>query len=130
KWSPSQVVEHIARTYEESAHVVTGGPTKFPTFPFFIRPVLRIVFNRTVKKGSFMKAKTMKPFDPVSGPTSTDEGRARVEAALEKFERACQAQSADGTMSSGVFGKVAVSDYVQFQALHTRHHQKQLVVGQ
>ena len=73
----------------------------------------------------FSKAKTFKAFDPERGPSSTAEGRVRVETALGKFEQAIQAQSAD-TVTSGVFGKVLKGDYVRFQTLHTRHHQKQL----
>ena len=40
KWSPSQVVEHVARAFEESAHVVSGSPSKFPTFPVVLRPIV------------------------------------------------------------------------------------------
>lgn len=31
KWSPSQVVEHVARALEESGHVAAGRPSKFPS---------------------------------------------------------------------------------------------------
>ena len=31
KWSPSQIVEHVARSLEESANMATGRPSKFPT---------------------------------------------------------------------------------------------------
>ncbi len=126
KWSPSQVVEHIARVYDESAELVAGSPSKFPNFPTFLRPVMRgLFFNRFLKTEKFSKAKTFKPFNPESGPSSAAEGRVRVEAALAKFEQAVRAQNAD-TLTSGVFGKVGKGDYVKFQALHTRHHQKQL----
>jgi hypothetical protein len=30
KWSPSQIVEHVARSLEESANMATGRPSKFP----------------------------------------------------------------------------------------------------
>ena len=128
KWSPSQVVEHVARSLEESAHEAAGVPSKFPTFPSFVRPVVRgVFFNRVLKRGAFPRAKTPAAFDPASGPASPADGRARVETALGEFEHACQARSGSGaTMSSTIFGTVAVSDYVRFQELHTRHHQSQL----
>lgn len=44
RWSPSQVIEHVARALEESASVISGAPSKFPTLPLFIRPLLRIFF--------------------------------------------------------------------------------------
>ena len=31
KWSPSQIVEHIARSLEESTNMAAGRPTKFPS---------------------------------------------------------------------------------------------------
>src|SRR5262245_33869281 len=78
KWSPSQIVEHVARSLEESANVVSGAPSKFPTLPTFVRPLVRgVFFNRVLKKSAFPKAKTRKAFDPESGPTSPDLARVR-----------------------------------------------------
>ena len=51
KWSPSQVVEHVGLVLEESANVVSGTPSKFPTLPAFVRPMVRrLLFNRVLKK--------------------------------------------------------------------------------
>jgi hypothetical protein len=33
KWSPSQIVEHVARSLEESANMAAGRPSKFPKLP-------------------------------------------------------------------------------------------------
>ena len=54
KWSPSQLVEHVARSLEESANEVRGVRSKFPNLPFFLRPVARtLLFNRVLRKGTF-----------------------------------------------------------------------------
>ena len=59
KWSPSQVVEHVAMVLEESGNVVAGAPSKFPTLPRFVRPLVRgIFFNRILKKEAFPKARS------------------------------------------------------------------------
>ena len=128
KWSPSQLVEHVARAYEESANSVSGAPTKFPKIPGLLRPVLRTVFfNRVVKKGTFFKGKTNKAMDPIEGPPTPAAARARLDEAVRKFEQACRTQVATAdSYESSIFGKVAVSDYIKFQELHTRHHRKQL----
>ena len=127
KWSPSQIVEHVARALEESANVVSGAPSKFPTFPGFVRPVVRtLFFRRVLKKGAFPKARTTRPFRPESGPTTPVEGRRRLEDAHTKFDRACRARTARQTIDSTLFGAVSVEDYVRFQELHTRHHRKQI----
>jgi hypothetical protein len=54
KWSPSQVVEHVARGLEESVNVVSGTPS-IPMPPAFLRPLARLFFNRILKKGVFPK---------------------------------------------------------------------------
>jgi len=126
KWSPAQVVEHVARTYEEGAKLVAGDSSHFPNMPGFLRPIMRgLFYNRILKNKSFPKAKTFKAFDPAEGPSSVAEGRTRLAGALDKFEDAVRKQDST-TIVSGVFGKVPLDSYVHFQELHARHHQQQL----
>jgi Protein of unknown function (DUF1569) len=128
KWSPSQVVEHVARIMEESASVAAGLPSKFPTVPIFLRPITRLlVFKRILRRNSFLKMKTGEGFDPATGVATTADGHARVEAALKKFVEACRARADSGEkVASTLFGKVAVADFARFQELHVRHHREQL----
>ena len=128
KWSPSQVVEHVARALEESANVVSGTPSKFPTLPVFLRPLIRsLFFNRILKKGAFPKARTNRALDPSSGPATSAEARVRLGAALDKFDQACRARAASGQkVVSTIFGTVSVEDYAEFQGVHARHHCKQM----
>src|SRR5689334_19513814 len=128
KWSPSQVVEHVARSLEESANMAAGRPSKFPKLPGIIHPVIRMVlFRRVLKNAAFPKAKTNKAMDPASGPATPAEGRARLETAHQKFDEACRKVARDGVaMRTTIFGAVDVGDYIRFMELHTRHHAKQL----
>lgn len=132
KWSPSQIVEHVARSLEESANMAAGQPSKFPKLPGIVRPLVRrLLFNRVLRKGAFPKAKTNKAMNPVSGPTTPADGRVRLETAHAKFDAACRrVASRDERMRTTVFGAVPVTDYVRFMELHTRHHRKQLVDAQ
>lgn len=130
KWSPSQVVEHVARALEESANVVKGTPSNFPSFPSLLRPLVRtLFFNRVLKSGTFPKAKTNKALNPASGPATPAEARTRLEHALAAFDQACRTHTAGGrhTIVSTVFGTVSVADYAKFQELHTRHHCHQML---
>jgi FAD/FMN-containing dehydrogenase len=106
KWSPSQIVEHVARSIDESANLISGAPSKFPTLPFFIRPVARtLLFNRVLRNSAFPKAKTNKAMDPESGSPTPAEARRRLEAALARFERECRAcAQGSGIVASGAFG--------------------------
>jgi hypothetical protein len=128
KWSPSQIVEHVARSIEESANMMAGAPTKFVTLPFFLRPVARtLLFKRVLRTGGFPRARTNKAMDPQSGPATPTDARARLEGALASFDRQlrARAQAAD-TVTSGAFGTVPVVDYARFIEIHTRHHCKQM----
>jgi hypothetical protein len=128
KWSPSQIVEHVARSLEESANMAAGRPSKFPKLPVVVHPLVRgLLFNRVLRKGAFPKAKTNKAMNPVTGPATPAEGRVRLETAHDKFDAACrQLASRDERMRTTVFGGVSVADYVRFMELHTRHHRMQM----
>jgi DinB family protein len=128
KWSPSQVVEHVARGLDEGANVVSGAPS-IPMPPAVLRPLLRLLFfNRILKKDVFPKGfKAHKAMNPASGPATPSEARVRLEGALARFEQQCHRRVANGqqVVSTG-FGTVSVEDFVRFGALHTRHHCKQM----
>ena len=128
KWSPSQIVEHVARSLEESANMAAGRPSKFPRLPGAIHPIVRsLLFKRVLRNGAFPKAKTNKAMDPASGPATPAEGRARLETAHQKFDEACrQIASRGDRIRTTIFGAVRVEDYVRFTELHTRHHNKQI----
>jgi DinB superfamily len=130
KWSPSQVVEHVAGGLEEGANTVSGAPSpSIPMPPAFLRPLLRLLFfNRILKKGVFPKGfKAVKALDPTSGPATPAEARVRLEGALARFDQECRRRVASGqhVVSTG-FGTVSLEDLVRYSALHTRHHCKQM----
>jgi len=127
KWSPSQVVAHVAAGLEEGANVVSGAPS-IPMPPAFLRPLARLYFNRILKKGVFPHGfKAHKAMNPASGPATPAEARVRLEVALARFDEECRRRVAGGqrVVSTG-FGTVSVEDFVRFSALHTRHHCKQM----
>jgi hypothetical protein len=125
KWSPSQVVEHVARCLEESGKVIKGEPNTFPKLPVFVRPVVRgLFFNRILKKNTFIKSKTNKANNPIAGSPTPAAGRARLQQAHDMFERACK--DTGPRFNHGAFGDISTADYARFQALHTLHHTKQI----
>src|SRR5438132_4219500 len=128
KWSPSQIVEHVARSLDESANMAAGRPSKFPKLPAVVHPIVRgLLFKRVLRKAAFPKAKTNKAMDPASGPATPGEGRVRLETAHKTFDEACrQLASRGGRMRTTTFGTVGVEDYVRFMEIHTRHHDKQM----
>lgn len=127
KWSPSQVVEHVARGLDEGANIVSGAPS-VPGPPAFLRPLAKLFFHRILKKGVFPNGfKSLKALDPASGPATPAEARARLEGAFARFDQECRRRAASGdTVRTSAFGTVSLEDLVRFNALHTRHHCKQM----
>jgi len=127
KWSPSQVVEHVVRGLEEAANVVSGTPS-IPMPPAPLRLLARLFFYRILKKGAFPSGlKAHKAMNPTSGPATPAEARVRAEGALARFDQECRNRVAGGqhNLSTG-FGAVSIEDFVRFNAIHTRHHCKQM----
>ena len=127
KWSPNQVVEHVVRGLEEAANVVSGTPS-IPMPPAVLRLLARLFFDRIVKKGTFPNGfKAHKAMNPASGPATPAEARVRLERALARFDQECGRRVAGGQhyVRTG-FGTVSVEDFVRFNAIHTRHHCKQM----
>ncbi len=128
KWSPSQVVEHVARIMEESAKVAAGEPSAFPTMNRLMHPILRLVFfKRVLWKKDFPKMKAIDAMDPQLGPDTPKAAHVRLEGVLTRFDRACRGRAAAGQkVANPIFGPVAVADFVRFQKYHVRHHHLQL----
>src|SRR5262245_64648813 len=127
KWSPSQVVEHVARGLEEGSNVVSGAPS-IPMPPAFLRLLARLFFYRILKKGTFPNGfKAHKAMNPPSGPATPAEARVRLEGAFARFDQECRSRAVSGQhdVSTG-FGTVSVEDLVRFSEIHTRHHCKQM----
>jgi len=126
KWSPSQVVEHIARGLEEGANIVSGAPS-IPMPPAFLRLVARLFFYRILKKDAFPKGfKAHRAMNPATGPATPAEARVRLEGAFARFDQECRRRAAIGQHVVSGFGTVSVEDFVRFNAIHTSHHCKQM----
>ena len=131
KWSPSQVVEHVARGLEEGANNLAGRPSKVPMPPAVVRLIGRFFFKRVLRKATFPTGfKAHKSLNPAGGPATPAEGRIRLETAHQEWDEACRRIAAEGRPIKTGFGLVLVEDLVRFNELHTRHHTKQMAAPQ
>ena len=131
KWSPSQVVEHIASGLDEAANVAAGRPTIPMPIPavvqMMIRPIAGFFFRRALRTATFPTGyKSHKAFNRASGPATPDEGRIRLETAHQKYDEACRRIAAVGRPMKTPFGSVPIEDLVRWTERHTRHHTKQM----
>jgi hypothetical protein len=130
KWSPSQIVEHVARGLDEGANIAAGRPT-LPMPAAVVRLIAPFMFKRVLRKAAFPKGfKAHKAMNPASGPSTPAEGRIRLETAYQKFDEACRRIAADGRPITSAFGSVPPQDFVRFNEIHTRHHTQQITARQ
>lgn len=128
-WTPAQIVQHVAIVFEYSRDVVLGRPPG-RSLPRFLRPLLRrLAVDATLKAGRFRrKARAPSMFAPSADAPGLSEGLARLDAALAGFEGAIRSGHPEGRhyVTHPFFGRIPTIDYVRFQAIHTRHHRRQL----
>jgi hypothetical protein len=107
--------------------MAAGLPSAFPRLPAVVHPLVRIMFRRIVKTAWFPKGRTTRAMNPLAGPSTPADGRARLAAAHGRFEVACRELAGrDAPMPTTMFGVVPVADFVRFLELHTRHHGRQI----
>jgi hypothetical protein len=129
KWTPAQIAEHVAITFEIAERALKGE-SGIPGVPRLVRPLVRAIFlRRTLKTKTFPRnAKAPKVFHPSTSPPAAphvierlNRAEAGVKAAVEALRR-----SGASTIEHPAFGRIAVEEYLELNAIHTRHHMGQL----
>jgi hypothetical protein len=133
KWSPGQVTEHVALTYEQSRRMLLGTFTG-PVEPWFRQLLARWLFLRPMfKRGDFGKGASLAPdfIQPTGSPASSGELLARLEAAVRDLETdlAVASNARRTHVDHPIFGRLPMADLLRFLMIHTQHHQPQLSAG-
>lgn len=126
KWSPGQIAEHLALSYEASGEVLHGR-SPGPAPPRLLRPLLRTLLLRPVLWLGRFPAASKAPEVLRPGPSTAAAPVLldRLRAAAAAFERAVsEARGPD--IDHPAFGRLPLVDLVRLQEIHTRHHHLQL----
>ena len=126
KWSPGQIAEHLALSYEASGEVLHGRSSG-PAPPRLLRPLLRTVLLRPILWLGRFPAASKAPEVLRPGPSTADAPvlLERLRTAAAAFESA--AREVRGTdIDHPAFGRLPLADLVRLQEIHTRHHHLQL----
>ena len=125
KWSPGQVVEHVARAYEVNRGVLHGRASM--SAPRWLRPMIRkFLLMPVLRRGRFIPgSKSPGVFRPGPTPAPPAELIGRLEAATAAFESDAAALGTD-TINHPFFGRLSLGDFVRLQEIHSRHHEGQL----
>ncbi len=128
KWSPGQIVEHLALTFELNRRVLAGTAPALP-FPIsLLKPLIRrLVVDNTLKAGRFTRRGRAPAFlQPAAAPAAAADLVARLMSAVSGFESDLRSRPRVETIAHPAFGNVRALDWVRLQAIHTRHHLAQL----
>lgn len=130
KWSPGQVTEHVALTYEQSRRMLLGTFTG-RSFPRVKQLLARWIFLPLLfKRGDFGKGGARGPafIRPSESPASPGVLLARLEAAVGDLETDLIAASAARRrhVDHPIFGRMPLADLLHFLMIHTQHHLPQL----
>ncbi len=126
KWSPGQVVEHLALAYEVNRGVLHGIAPGMQA-PKLLRPLIRwIGLMPVLRRGRFIPgSKSPKIFRPSDSPAEQPVLLARARKAMESFH-ADAARLDRPTLDHPFFGRLTLRDFIRLQEIHARHHRGQI----
>ncbi len=131
KWSPAQITEHVAITYERAALFVEGSLAlsgRRP--PKFLRPFIRMLIRVTaLRTGRFIKSKTPAAFEPSPRPASQQVVCDRLQRASATFESRAREKLNAGisTFEHPYFGTFGIEEFVRLEMHHVHHHRRQIL---
>lgn len=130
KWTPAEVCEHVAVSYELLARELAGGPAMAIRTSWFQRMVLRLTYMpRILRTGAFPPAvRAPRETRPESGAASPVAGAARLREQAAAFEREWLAarERGGGRVTHPYFGALSLAPALRFCEIHTLHHLRQL----
>ncbi|HUR94994.1 MAG TPA: DUF1569 domain-containing protein [Gemmatimonadales bacterium] len=126
KWSPGQVVEHVALAYEVNRQVLHGHAPPMSA-PRWLRPLIRtFLLGPVLRRGRFIPgSKSPRVLRPRPAAAVPADLLARLAAAMAAFETDAAAVRSP-TIDHPFFGRLPLGDFVRLQEIHTRHHGVQL----
>lgn len=133
KWSPAQIVEHLALTYEAALRELEGagamqarvGPWQQRILRWFLLP--HILYHRHFP----LRSRSPREIRPAERPAAEPrEALERLESLGERFEERLRAtwEAGGGAITNPYFGSVPPLRALRFVAVHLEHHRRQLPV--
>ena len=130
KWTPAQIVEHLALAMESSAAAFRERRTKGPMVRRRVtlreRLAKLFVFGLGRFPWGLKSPQRASPAPRVEGPAAEARFRAGL-AAWEALERAMlPARRHDLFVKHPRFGDLTLEEWMRFHAIHARHHARQI----
>ena len=128
KWSPAQVTEHIALTYEALLRELSGGAAMVLRTKWWQRIALRkLLLSRILKTGR-IPAGAAAPRELRPGPVALDKDALleKLRAGASRLDAELVARRKSARLTHPYFGRLNAPAILRFCAIHTRHHAGQL----
>lgn len=133
KWSPAEISEHLALSYEAGLRELRGGPPLAIRTNFWERLVLRRFVMPKLLAGGALTRPVKAPREirhPVAGEQVAT--LARLAQLGETLERELDSGSSRGPVrfTHPYFGALDAVQTLKFCAFHARHHEAQVAEGE
>ncbi|MEA3245385.1 MAG: DinB family protein [Gemmatimonadota bacterium] len=128
KWSPAQVVDHVGVSTRVARNAVAGN-AGMGGIPKFLRWLPRkTFFEKVLAKGFPVQGRGPAVFAPARDPMPRQKLIEQLDHELSVFVADARAAAAAGTTTfeHTFFGRIAIADYITFNARHLDHHREQL----
>ena len=130
KWTPAQVTQHVTQTYEVLTSQIRTGKGLAVQTGWLLRMVLRavvlrpIMWTRRLPRG----AKAPRVLRPIAVDITQADAIERLRAAAAEFEAELLSRRHDRDLqlTHHIFGSVEALKGLDFVAVHTEHHGRQL----
>ncbi len=129
KWSPAEIAEHLAITYEPPLSELAGGPGYRVVVPWWKRRLLRWTVLPRIRRGRFPSdVPAPRESRPAAGSADPELAARRLaeqaEKFLERLEVSCRERPV--RLTHAYLGKLAARDALGLLTAHARHHRRQL----
>jgi hypothetical protein len=129
KWSPAQIAEHLALSYDPLISELDGGPGMRIVVPWWKRRILRWRFLSRILAGTFPPGvPAPREIRPATTAPSPGAGAQRLKECagvfVDRFARAHAAGRA--RVTHPYLGTLADAVALRFLTSHTHHHRRQL----
>jgi hypothetical protein len=129
KWTPAQIAEHLAVSYDPLISELDGGSGFRIVVPWWKRRILRWKFLAPILAGTFPSGvPAPREVRPATTAPSPEEGarklKDRAGVFLDRLERA--RQSGRASLTHPYMGRLSEVEALRFLTSHAHHHCRQL----
>jgi hypothetical protein len=131
KWTPAQITQHVVQTYQVLIRQLRTGQALQVQTGWLLRQILRVVVLRPIMWTRRLPpgAQAAEALLPIEGEAGQQEKLEQLRDAAATFGAELDSRRYDAAvrLTHHIFGSVTAVNGLDFVALHTDHHARQLL---